>query len=163
VGCLGSYPRGEDHWGYIRITGSKKNYAPPPENSTWLKLERTPLENGTKAYPAGDSMAVATQFTMRSTCEGLDHEKLSVIFDNINNTIYSPKPQAANWLGHMLMTVGGRSKAEAKTIITKLTDSGTITAAEYTTENKNKATKIILSAHKAADILAELSPQMAAL
>jgi hypothetical protein len=149
----------EDHWRYIRITGSKENYAPPPEDSTWFKLESVSLENGTEAYPAGDNMAVATIFTMRSTFEGLDYEKLSMIFDNMNSTVYSPKPQASNWLGDMLMTVGGRSKTEAKTIITKWTDSGTISTSEYTTENKNKATKVTLNAQKAAEILTGLSPQ----
>ena len=45
-------------WRYSRISGSKENYAPPPELSTWYKLESVQLGNGAGLYLDGDSLQV---------------------------------------------------------------------------------------------------------
>lgn len=149
----------EDHWRYSRISGSKDNYAPPPDEAVWFKLESVLLGNVTPDYPNGDSIQVTTPWQCRPTFEGLDHAKLTIIFDNLKTSIYSPRTQAENWIGKLLMDIGGRSRVEARTILSKWVESGTITTEDYTTESRNRTQKVVLDGQKATEILNSLAPR----
>ena len=60
-----------DYWRYIRVAGSKENYAPPPEKATWFKLIGIALGNATDTYPEGDNIGVATAWSLRPAFEGM--------------------------------------------------------------------------------------------
>jgi len=67
-------------WRYTRISGSKENYAPPPELTTWYKLESIELDNGADIYGEGDNVQVATLWQAPDTFEGLLRSKIAEIF-----------------------------------------------------------------------------------
>jgi hypothetical protein len=67
-------------WRYSRIVGSKENYAPPPELTTWYKLESIDLNNPDALYTAGDNVQVAVSWTPPSAFAGISHTDLAAIF-----------------------------------------------------------------------------------
>ena len=71
-----------DPWRYIRVAGSKENYAPPPERGTWYRLTGVALDNGQGVYPEGDDVAVATTWTPRRLFEGMDAVALRSVFES---------------------------------------------------------------------------------
>src|SRR5215212_1115778 len=67
----------EDAWRYSRISGSKENYAPPPQVSTWYRFESVRLGNGTELYPDGDNVQVTTTWTPPSAFNDLPSTKIA--------------------------------------------------------------------------------------
>lgn len=55
-----------DPWRYLRIAGTKANFAPPPAEATWFRLASISLGNGTGIHPAGDELGVAETWERRS-------------------------------------------------------------------------------------------------
>jgi hypothetical protein len=154
----------KDAWRYIRIVGSKENYAPPPDKSTWFKLESVELGNGTEDYPAGDNMGVATTWCPRPMFEGMDATVLRAVFQELRTNPHSPNRQARNtpWAGKALMEIGGRTEIEATKIIAAWLESETITKGEYYHgASKHSVAKIDLDEAKVAEILAELTASSA--
>jgi AAA domain len=153
-------------WRYIRIAGSKENYTPPPDKSTWYKLESIPLGNtGDETYPEGDDMGVATTWQARPMFEGMDATALRAVFSALRDSDHGPNKQAKNtpWAGKALMERGGRSEAEAGKIIKTWIESGTLTKGEYYHKaSKHTVEKVVLNDAKAAEILAELDVSSAA-
>ena len=146
-------------WRYIRIAGSKENYAPPPEKATWYKLESVRLGNVTDAYPEGDSVAVVAIWQPRPMFEGMDGATLRAVFVALRQTIHGPNKQAKHtpWAGNLLMGVGGRSEREAGKIIGAWLESGVLTKSEYYHPvSKNRVARVVLDEAKAAEIIAAL-------
>jgi RecA-family ATPase len=83
----------EDRWRYIRIAGSKENYAPPPDRAHWYQLESQRLENSTERYPDGDNVGVATRWHPPALFEGMSGTQLVAVFNAIRTTPYSPTKQ----------------------------------------------------------------------
>jgi hypothetical protein len=150
-----------DPWRYIRIAGSKENYAPPPEKATWFKLIGVPLSNCEvdPVYPDGDDVGVATTWQPRPMFEGMDTATLRAVFQELHQTVHSPTRQSKNtpWAGMVLMDIGKRSEREATKIIGAWLESGVLTKGEYLhVESKHKVQRVVLDDAKAASILAEL-------
>lgn len=143
-----------DAWRYIRIAGSKENYAPPPEKATWVRLASVALGNGTDAYPDGDEIAVATHWEPRPLFEGMDAAVLRAVFEAIRQAPHSPRRQAKNWVGQPLTAIGGRSDKEANSIIKTWLETGVLTVEEYTDEHRHKVDRVMLAEAKATEILA---------
>ena len=104
-------------WRYLRIVGSKENYTPPPDKSSWFKLESVPLGNTfDEVYPEGDNMGVATPWHPRPMFEGMDAQTLRTAFNTLRDTPHSPNKQAKHtpWAGIVLMETGKRSEVEAR-------------------------------------------------
>jgi hypothetical protein len=153
-------------WRYIRIAGSKENYTPPPDKSTWYKLESIPLGNtGDETYPEGDDMGVATTWQTRPMFEGMDATVLRAVFSTLRDSVHGPNKQAKHtpWAGKVLMETGGRSQVEAWNIITSWLGSGTLEKGEYYHKaSKHTVEKLVLNDAKAAEILAGLEVSDAA-
>lgn len=150
-----------DPWRYIRIAGSKENYAPPPDKATWYKLIGVPLGNCEvdPVYPDGDDIEVATTWHPRPMFEGMDPAALRAVFQELRRTIYSPVKQSKNtpWAGKVLMDIGKRSEVEAAKIITAWLESGTLTKGEhYSADSKHAVQRVTLDDAKATEILAAL-------
>jgi hypothetical protein len=110
-------------WRYSRISGSKENYAPPPEFATWYLLESINLGNGAGIYPNGDNVQVSTTWTPPDVFEGLSLATVSTIFDAIrkgfdNGEFYSPdKRSSERWAGNVIVKAAGKTAAEAGNIL----------------------------------------------
>lgn len=76
-------PPDKPWWRHTRIAGTKENYAPPPEFTTWYRFESVDLGNSDEAYPDGDNVQVTTLWTPPSTVEGISLVALKTIFDTI--------------------------------------------------------------------------------
>ena len=94
-----------DPWRYIRVAGSKENYAPPPERGTWYRLESVALDNGAGIYPDGDDVAVAAPWTPRRLFEGMDGATLATVFAALREGGWGPNRQAKHtpWAGNALI------------------------------------------------------------
>jgi AAA domain len=148
-----------DPWRYIRVAGSKENYAPPPEKATWFKLISVRLENVTDEYPDGDDVAVATTWQPRPLFEGMDAATLRAVFDALRQTVHGPNRQARHtpWAGLPLIGSGRRSEREAAQIIKAWIGSGVlVTQKYYHLPSKHEVEKVVLDEAKGADILSEL-------
>jgi AAA domain len=148
-----------DPWRYIRIAGSKENYAPPPERATWYRLTGVPLGNATTEYPDGDDVAVATIWQARPMFEGMEPAVITAVFQALRETIHGPNKQAKRlpWAGKPLMEIGRRSEREAGKIIAAWIESGVLVKAEHVTENRNKVEKAVVDDVKAGQILAQFT------
>jgi hypothetical protein len=106
AGGLGLPP--QQAWRYTRITGSKENYAPPPELTTWYKLEGIDLLNITDLYPDGDNVHVATRWDSPDAFEGISRTIIAEIFPAIRippepGLRWSPDPRSGNeWVGTVI-------------------------------------------------------------
>jgi hypothetical protein len=144
-----------ESWRYIRIASSKENYAPPPDQQRWFRLDSVALNNGTERYPAGDNVAVATVYEARPLFEGMDSNTLAAVFAALRQSIYSPSKQAKNWAGEVLITIGGRSEDEAKRIVSAWLDNGVLTRGKYYAKGqRHDVYRVVLDEGKVAEILA---------
>jgi hypothetical protein len=146
----------EDPWRYIRIAGSKENYAPPADRGTWFRLASDPLDNGTADYPDGDEVAVATTWQARALFEGMDHATLTAVFAALRQGQWGAVKQSRNvpWVGKALIETGRRSEHEATRIIAAWLDSGVLVKGEtYSPASKRTVQTVTLDEAKVAGIL----------
>lgn len=145
-----------DPWRYIRIAGTKENYTPPPEKSSWFKLIGVPLGNATNEYPDGDDIGVATIWQPRPMFEGMDASQLAAVFEALRQTHHSPSRQAKNWAGKVLTELGGRTPQEAAKIVAAWIGTGVLIESEKRdSKNRNMVKCVTVNDAKAAQILAE--------
>lgn len=122
----------EDAWRYIRFSGSKENYAPPPDKAVWMKLESVRLENGTDLYPNGDSVGVITSWTPPRMFDGMEEGGLRRAFGEYNRTPHAKDKRARKlpWAGKPLMKEG-LSERQAASVIKSWIDNGVMVVSEY--------------------------------
>jgi hypothetical protein len=146
-------------WRYSRISGSKENYAPPPDKATWFRLASVSLGNGTNDYPEGDEIGVATTWECRPMFEGMDVNQLKAVFDALRTTAHGPSKQAKQtpWAGQPLKDIGRRSDREASKIVNGWLDNGVLLEGEHVNEQRHKVKKVVLDNTKAMAILADIS------
>jgi hypothetical protein len=148
-----------DAWRYIRIAGSKENYAPPPEKSSWFKLEGVRLNNVTEDYPEGDDVGVATTWEPRPMFEGMEHDTLKQVFQALRDTVHNPNKQSKHlpWAGKALMEVGKRSEREAAKIVAQWMENSVLVKGPfYHAASKHTVDRVTLDDEKAAAILFEV-------
>jgi hypothetical protein len=147
-----------DPWRYIRIAGSKENYAPPPERGTWYRLIGVSLDNGQGIYPDGDNVAVATPWAPRRLFEGMDGTTLVAVFDRLRAETWGPNKQAKHtpWAGKVLIETGTRSAREATKIISGWLTNGVLVKGRYFhAESRHEVDKVTVDEAKTASFLAE--------
>jgi hypothetical protein len=145
-----------DPWRYIRVAGTKENYAPPPERATWFKLIGVPLGNTTEEYPDGDDIGVATTWQPRPLFDGMDGPTLGAVFAALRQGQWGPAKQAKHtpWAGKPLIEIGGRSEREATRIIGTWIESGVLIKGKYYhTPSRHEVDRVMLDDAKAAEIL----------
>jgi hypothetical protein len=143
-------------WRYSRISGSKENYAPPPDKTTWFRLASVELGNGTADYPDGDEIGVATTWECRPMFEGMDVDQLKAVFEALRTNAHSPSKQAKNWAGKPLMAIGGRSDREATRIVEAWIANDVLVEGKHT-NSRNTVKKVTLDEAKANEILESLT------
>jgi hypothetical protein len=164
-----------DIWRYIRISGSKDNYAPPPNKATWYKLESYLLGNKTDRYPTRDSILVTTPFDPPKLFEGLEFQALDIIFEFIRNgpqpepdatdktppppQFFSPKRQSKKWwVGNIIADVTKKSPDDAAKVVATWTKSGVLIEETYKNDKREDVYKVTLEDSKVEAILAPLRP-----
>jgi hypothetical protein len=150
-------------WRYSRITGSKENYAPPPEFTTWYKLESVDLNNPDNIYEDGDNVAVATVWTPPSAFEGIPITVIAEIFDALRippapGLRHSPDPRSNEWAGLIIMDKAGKTSDDTNTVVHAWIENEVLIKGDYVSADKNrrKRTCVILNEAKAAEILEHL-------
>ena len=146
-------------WRYSRISGSKENYAPPPDKATWFRLASVSLGNGTDDYPEGDEIGVATTWECRPMFEGMDTNQLKAVFDDLRTIVHGPSKQATHtpWAGQPLREHGSRSESQASKIVKTWIENGVLQENEHLNERRQKVKKVVLDDAKARAILANIS------
>jgi hypothetical protein len=155
----------EDQFRFIRIAGTKENYAPPADKAKWYKLESLWLKNPAGIYEEGDNMGVATIWQPPGTFDGMSYGALKEIFEKLQSEpepgwFYSLGARAAHRAVDVVMNVGGRSKAQAKQALEGWKKSGVLTEETYQTPSRNPSTKVVIDAVKVAAILASITPDL---
>jgi hypothetical protein len=149
-------------WRYSRITGSKENYAPPPEFTTWYKLESVDLSNARGIYADGDNIAVATMWTPPSAFEGLKTSVIAEIFEALRippgeGLRYSPDPRSTEWAGGVIMKIAGKTFDEASSVLRTWLNNEVLSEDKYQHPEKRRVRSCItLNEAKVAEILEHL-------
>jgi hypothetical protein len=147
---------------YIRIAGSKENYAPPPDKSVWFKLQPQSLGNATDAYPDGDESPVATRWEAPTGFAGVGLNKVKAIFDSLREGppepgwCYSTDRRAKYAAAALVMEKADVSRVQAGSILDLWLANGVLRAEPYWTPTHNAARKLVLDEDKAAAILAPM-------
>jgi hypothetical protein len=109
-----------DAWRYVRISGTKENYAIPPEHATWFRLNSVNLGNATRDYPDGDAMAAVMPWTPPPMFAGMTAFQRDAVFDAISATPHAKDKRAKDipWVGRPLIDLGDRTEGQASKIVT---------------------------------------------
>jgi hypothetical protein len=146
-----------DGWRYVRVAGTKANYAPPPDRATWFRLVSTSLYNPAGIYTDGDEVGVAEIWQPRAMFNGIEAGALRAVFDSLRQTPHARDKRAryAPWAGTPLKTIASRTDPEAQKIISAWIESGLLTEGQFYHEaSKRSVSKLELNETKAAHALA---------
>jgi hypothetical protein len=150
-------------WRYTRISGSKENYAPPPELATWYKLESVELGNGADIYCDGDNVQVATLWNAPDTFDGVLLSNIAEIFAAVRagpapGLRWSADVRSGNeWIGTKIAQFTGKSLAEAKPIVRTWIRNTVLVEDTYDHPRQRKPKPCIsVNEIKAAEILGPL-------
>lgn len=136
---------------YVRLDDAKNNMAPPAGAAEWLKLESVMLMNGDDVYSAGDSVQVASAWSLPDAWAGVgDHTAaiMRAIDEGLENgERYSARAQDKDrWIGDLIMeifenTEDPKSPEQVKSIIAQWVKEGLIETREYRSEKQRKLRK----------------------
>jgi hypothetical protein len=149
-------------WRYKRISGTKENYAPPPEEAAWYRLESVNLGNASEFYPQGDSVGAMALWTPPSAFEGVLLTHIAVIFERLRQPPgeglrWAADPRTAEWIGKPIAAVTGKDDKAIARIIKTWIDTSTLIEGIYHHPASRKTRKFLtLNEAKAAEILKPL-------
>jgi AAA domain/DnaB-like helicase N terminal domain len=153
-------------WRHSRISGSKDNYAPPPDLATWYRLESVSLDNGSDIYQVGDNIQVTTTWAPPSPFADVPLTTIAAIFEALRHQpapdeFYSPDKKSKRWAGTIVAEKSGKSDAEAAGIIRTWLENGVLLKDEYRSQaTRKQIARITLNEIQAANILRQLySPE----
>lgn len=154
----------DEEWRYIRVVGSKENYAPPPDKATWYKLNSVPLGNVTERYPQGDNVAAASKWSPPSPFEGVAWEDILAVLGAIDSGMtdgerYSAARQAKRRWAGQLLTERGRTAEQAMTVLATWLSESLLLETEYDSPGERKRAKgLFVDAPKLAAMRASAAP-----
>jgi len=149
-------------WRYSRISGSKENYAPPPESARWYRLESVLLGNPDELYIEGDEVQVTTTWTPPSAVEGVSLFEIAEIFGKLRvgpgkGLRWSPDRRATEWIGKPIIEITGIEDEAATRITGVWMQNGVLTEGHYKHPTSRQERKFVtLNEAKAAEILGPL-------
>jgi hypothetical protein len=146
----------KDAFRYLRISGTKENYAVPPDKSTWFKLESQRLDNGTDRYPDGDNMGAAKPWGPPAMFAGMNGFELEAVFAAIDAGPHAKAKQAKiiPWVGRPLIEVGNRTDDQATKIVDAWTENRVLIPGEpYKASNRGSIQTLKTDPSKVAEIL----------
>lgn len=152
----------DEPWRYLRVAGTKANYAPPLDRSVWFKLVSVALGNAAGVYMHGDTMGVATSWEPPPMFEGMDYAPLRAVFNALKATLHGQNKQVRTipWAGTPLIELAARTEVQAEKILAAWLQNGVLVEGEPV-KAKNRSTDIktvALDPSKAAEILAQHAP-----
>jgi hypothetical protein len=148
-------------WRYSRITGSKENYAPPPEFVTSYRLVSVALGNGDDLYAEGDNVQVADRWSPPDTFEGISLNQIEKIFAALRDPPspglrYSPDQRSNEWVGLLIASITGKTHAEIRPIVRKWIKNEVLLKETCKKPNRHDGNCVSLNEAKAAEILGPL-------
>ena len=149
-------------WRYSRIAGTKENYAPPPELTTWYKLKSIDLGNADELYTEGDNLQVATAWIPPSSFEGLSLSIIAEIFTALRvppglNLRWAPDPRSDEWAGKPISRITGKTSEQTQPIVRTWIKNAVLVEDTYEhPKHRRPRTCVALNETKAAEILAPL-------
>lgn len=147
----------EDRSLYLRISGSKENYAPRAREAKWFKLLSVPLGNGTAQYPEGDNMAVATVWVPPSPFAGVSMEVVRGILDAIRQGApdgrrYSPHRRSNTWAGSLIAERTGKTEEKAAGMLATWIKNSLLVVGEYQDPSRNMTACVTVNETIAAEM-----------
>jgi hypothetical protein len=146
-------------WRYSRIAGSKENYAPPPEFTTWYELKSVQLDNAEGIYEEGDNIGVATVWDAPDVFEGLNTTAIAEIFDAVRKAPgdglrWAPDLRSEEWIGNIIRKKTGKSDDDCLNIIHAWIGNSVLISDKYRHPKQRKMRDYVeLNEAKAAEIL----------
>jgi hypothetical protein len=136
----------EEGWRYIRIKGSKENYAPPPNKATWYMLASVPLGNQSETYPDGDNIAVATVWAPPSPWDGMPMDVVIRVLELVEHgptdgEFYTASRRGRSndrWVGNLLVQVAQRQPDNSGLIVAEWIRSGLLIEGNYQSPKERK-------------------------
>jgi hypothetical protein len=156
----------KETWRYIRIAGSKENYAPPPNKATWYRLSSVNLDNGAGIYPDGDEVAVAATWQPPAIFGGIDGPMMKRMFHEIRTGLpdgewHSPhRNSSKRWVGLVIMFATDKLASQAALIVKQWIDSGVLEVGKYTSPSRREEVeRVVLNEKIAEEILRQMLSQ----
>jgi hypothetical protein len=149
-------------WRYMRIAGSKENYAPPAEFTTWYELKSVDLGNGAGIYEDGDSVAITKVWCPQSAFDGVSTLQIAEIFERLRTPPgeglrWSPDVRSDEWPGKIIAEIIQKDDGAAQNIINTWKDTNVFNTDKYKHPKKRQLRDYIeLNEAKAAEILANV-------
>jgi hypothetical protein len=146
-------------WRYSRVAGTKANYAPPAERSTWYRLESVDLGNPGGIYSEGDNVQVTTTWTPPSAFEGVSLEEIADIFAKLRTSPgeglrWSPDCRSNQWAGHPIAEITGKDDKEVARIVDAWVETTVLIKEKYKhPKSRRDQACVTLNEGKAAEIL----------
>jgi hypothetical protein len=147
-------------WRYLRVVGSKENYAPPLDKSMWFHKASILLNNPAGIYTKGDEVGAIERWEPPLLFDGLDYAKLRSVFDTLAARPHSPvrKTKAIPWAGRPLLDLG-KTDAQAIRILAEWLKNGVLVHGDpFKTEDRKDIQTVTPDPAKVAAILEPLRP-----
>lgn len=132
-------------WQFIRVDNAKLNLAPPPEDTTWLRLVNVPLENAAGGR-IEDHVQTVERWEPESPWEGIPMSVVIRILDAIeagpgNGEQFTTRANSADksrWAGSLIVQIAGKTEGQARGIIRAWVESGTVLEGRYRSPGQRK-------------------------
>lgn len=145
---------------FARLENAKVNLTAAPADGQWFRLLGVPLGNRTEKYPKGDVVGVLSRW--KAVEKPMSWQQVETILNRIeqgdaNGYFFSSAPQNSYWAGDLIMTIGGRTKAEASPLLRKWLNSGVLSMGSYKSPKTGKAVeKLLVNSDARARLMAEM-------
>ena len=138
---------------FVRIDNAKLNLAPPPTDTTWLRLVGVRLDNG-------DDVHTVERWTPPSAFGDTEMAGYVAALDQMaagtpDGERYTPSKTgkgADRWAGQVLMKRLGKSPEQARVILRTWIETGVISVDKYTTKQRNRRDGIFVNADRVAEM-----------
>lgn len=130
---------------HIRLDDGKVNLAAPSSDTRWYRLESVAIDNGTDAYPDGDSVQAIRRWTPPATWDGLTSTALNAVLDDIaagpcDGEMYTHGNKATDRAAWQVVHRHAPQKtpAQCRQIIAEWIESGLLTVVEYRSPSQRR-------------------------
>jgi hypothetical protein len=104
----------DTHQGFFRVEMGKANLAPRPDRAVWRRMVNVALGNGSRLYPEGDHVGVATAWEWPDAFDGVTVETLNAVKARLASGDWKASDKADRWAGHVVADVLGLDAGPVK-------------------------------------------------
>lgn len=122
---------------FVRLDNAKANMAPSADRAEWYRLASVNINNGTDAYPDGDSVQAIQSWDPPSPWEGLSWATIARVLSTIQegpspDERYALNKQARDrWAGHVVKDLAGKTDGQASAILKAWVENGVLEVGQY--------------------------------